>query len=125
MGGSSAAAGARLTSEERQLLSKFALLMRERYGARLLLFGSRARGMAHAESDYDLIAVARAFSQQRLLGRAPDRRKLWREAGGWGIGLDLHCFTPEEFRAELQGIGFIGQSKRRGELIEVKARRAA
>lgn len=113
-----------LTTEQRQLLSRFSLLMRQRYGARIYLFGSRARGTAHSESDYDLVAVAVAFSEQRMLGRAPDRRLLWRQAGGWGIGLDLHCYTPEEFRAELEGLGYIGQAKKRGELVGIRASRA-
>ncbi|MBI4317694.1 MAG: nucleotidyltransferase domain-containing protein [Chloroflexi bacterium] len=107
------------------MIVRFARVMRKRYGARLYLFGSRARGTAHGESDYDLVAVAPAFGEQPLLGRAPDRRILWREAGGWGIGLDLHCYTPEEFREELAGLGYLGMAKRRGELIHVKVGRAA
>jgi stress-induced morphogen len=93
--------------------------MRQRYGARLYLLGSRARGAAGAESDYDIVAVSPAFAMERRVVRAPDRYQLWREAGGTGIGLDLHCYTPEEFRAELAGLGYLGQAKRRGELIRV------
>ncbi|MBI2941591.1 MAG: nucleotidyltransferase domain-containing protein [Chloroflexi bacterium] len=99
--------------------------MRERYGARLYLFGSRARGTARLGSDYDVVAVAKAFAEQPLLRRALDRGELWRKAGGWRIALDLHCYTPEEFREELAGPGYLGQAKARGELVEVKVRRAA
>ncbi len=104
---------------------RFAQLMQERYGARVYLFGSRARGTVLPDSDYDLVAVSRAFAEQPVLGRAPDRRRLWREAGGWGIGLDLHCYTPAEFREDLKGLGYLGQAKRRDELIEVKTRQLA
>ncbi|MDO8672621.1 MAG: nucleotidyltransferase domain-containing protein [Dehalococcoidia bacterium] len=94
--------------------------MHRQYRARLYLFGSRARGNATSESDYDLVVVAKAFGEQHILHRAPDRRLLWREAGGWGISLDLHCYTPEEFRAEIRGLGYLGQAKRRGELVAIK-----
>ena len=103
------------------ILVRFAGLLREKYAARVLLFGSRARGTARADSDYDVVAVSRAFVGQRIFDRAPGRYDLWRDAGGWGIGLDLHCFTPHEFRRELAGLGFQGSAKRRGELVEVRA----
>jgi predicted nucleotidyltransferase len=99
--------------------------MRERYGARVYLFGSRARGTNRPDSDYDLVAVAGAFGEQPKLRRALDRRELWLEAGGWRKSLDLHCYTPEEFRAEIAGLGYLGQAKRRGELREIKAKRVA
>ncbi len=125
MGGRVTPAPAGKEAVQEPLIVEFARLLRERYGARVYLFGSRARGTAHPESDYDLVAVAEAFGQQSVFERALDRRKLWRQAGGWEIGLDLHCYTPSEFRRELEGLGYLGQAKRRGELIEVKARRVA
>lgn len=126
MGADSAATTTRGNRAQDELLVKFARLMRERYGARLYLFGSHARGTAHSESDYDVVAVARAFEGQRRIVRAEDRYDLWHEAGGWAISLDLHCYTPDEFRRESAGLGFIGQAKRRGELIRIlTSRRAA
>jgi predicted nucleotidyltransferase len=107
------------------LLSKFATLVRERYGGRLYLFGSRARGTARPDSDYDLVTVARAFAKEPLLLRAIDRGDVWREAGGWRQALDLHCYTPEEFREELASPGYLAQAKARGELIEIKPGRAS
>ena len=98
--------------------------MRERYGATLYLLGSRARGTARADSDYDLAAVSRQFQQHKITERARDRWFLWLEAGGWGKGLDLHCLTPEEFREETRyGWGYLGGSKRRGELIRISVNR--
>ena len=108
-----------------ELQTKFARLLREKHGARVFLFGSRARGTAHPESDYDVVAISRAFEGQKRFQRAPDRYDLWHTAGGWGISLDLHCFTPQEFRRELAGLGFVGSAKRRGELIEVEGKTAA
>ncbi|TAK37070.1 MAG: hypothetical protein EPO21_00500 [Chloroflexota bacterium] len=125
MGERTTAASTTGAAAQEKLIVEFARLMRERYGARLYLFGSRARGTAHAESDYDLIAVSNAFDRQSVFERALDRHVLWRQAGGWGIGLDLHCYTASEFRRQLAGLGYLGQAKRRGELIWVKVRRAA
>jgi len=102
------------------LVSEFARLMRDRYGARLFLFGSRARSTARPDSDYDMVAVAPAFAKQPLLARARDRSELWFAAGGWRKGLDLHCFTPREFREELAGLGYLSHARERGELIEVQ-----
>ena len=101
------------------LLRRFARLLTKRYGARLFLFGSHARGTARPRSDDDLVAVSPAFRNLRRFDRAPDRFTLWRSAGGATIGLDLHCYTPEEFRAECASLGFLGQAKRRGELIGI------
>ncbi|MHB1416579.1 MAG: nucleotidyltransferase domain-containing protein [Chloroflexota bacterium] len=107
------------------LLLGFARLLQQRYGGEVYLFGSRARGTASVDSDYDLVAVAESFADVPRIRRAPDRYKLWREAGGWGISLDLHCYTPAEFRAELVGLGYLGQANRRGELIRIDLHRAA
>ena len=110
--------GSRVTATD-VLLVTFARLLRSRYNARVCLFGSRACGIANSQSDYDVIAVADAFAGQRGFRRAPDRYALWREAGGFGQGLDLHCYTPEEFREEMAGLGYLGSAARRGELLEI------
>jgi predicted nucleotidyltransferase len=102
-----------------RLIVGFAKLMRDRYGAELYLFGSRARGMGARDSDYDFAAVSPAFAKERDLYRALDRHRIWTEAGGYGIGLDLHCYTPEEFARELDSLGYLGEASRRGELLKI------
>ncbi len=52
----------RLTPNERASLAAFVDRLRQRYGDNLLrvrLFGSKARGDAHEESDFDLLVVLR------------------------------------------------------------------
>ncbi|MBI4319699.1 MAG: nucleotidyltransferase domain-containing protein [Chloroflexi bacterium] len=103
------------------MLRRFAKLMRQRYGVTLYLFGSRARGTGRSDSDYDLVAVSKEFQHHKITSRVRDRWFLWLEAGGWGKGLDLHCLTPDEFREETRyGWGYLGGSKRRGELIRIR-----
>ena len=103
-----------------ELIERFAGLMREHYAATLYVFGSRARGTATPLSDYDLVAVSDVFRARRHGTRVPDRLSLWLEAGGWGEGLDLHCYSPEEFLRQTRGgLGYLGQSWARGELLQV------
>jgi hypothetical protein len=51
--------------------------------------------------------------------RALDGRVLWRQAGGRCPGLDLHCYTPDEFHRQLEGLGYLHFAAQRGELVEV------
>ncbi len=120
MGVDAASAATRPDAAQDKLVARFARLMAERYGARVYLFGSRARGVHRPDSDYDVVAVSQRFAGERQRYRARDRYKLWYEAGGWGIGLDLHCYTEEEFYEEIRGLGYLGQAKRHGELIRVR-----
>lgn len=103
-----------------ELLSTFARLMRDRYKARVYLFGSRARGTPREYSDYDLVAVSSAFDGQSRFRRCLDRGEMWLAAGGWRKALDLHCYTPEEFRGELRGLGYLRQARAKGELVPIK-----
>jgi len=98
----------------------FAELMQGRYGAEIYAFGSRGRGTARADSDYDLVAVSPSFAEQRSFLRVPDRYDLWQQAGGYGLGLDLHCYTPDEFDEEVEGLGYLGEARERGELIRIQ-----
>ena len=89
------------------VVRRFALLLRQEIGAeRVLLFGSRARGQARDDSDYDLIVVSPAFA-----GVEPGRRgvglwDLWYRAGG-DAPLDLICVTPDEFAVARARISLI------------------
>ncbi|MBI4321131.1 MAG: nucleotidyltransferase domain-containing protein [Chloroflexi bacterium] len=115
------AATYRKAETQEELLGRFARLMRQRYGATLYLFGSRARGTGRPDSDFDIAAVSKEFQRYHRTERAVEGWSLWLEAGGWGKGLDLHCLTPEEFREETRyGWGYLGGSKGRGELIRIK-----
>jgi len=62
--------------------------------AQIILFGSRARGTAHRESDIDLLVVM-PFSGSRLKV-AVEIRKVLR---GLGVAKDIVVMTPEEFAA--------------------------
>ncbi|HAX24547.1 MAG TPA: hypothetical protein DCX80_05865 [Chloroflexi bacterium] len=78
-------------------LRRFAERLHEELGAsRVLLFGSRARGMAASDSDYDVIVVAEHFAHIDPAARARGLRAIWYEEGGDGP-MDILCLTPREF----------------------------
>lgn len=78
-------------------IERFAEQLRRHIAAeRVLLFGSHARGDAHAQSDYDLIIVSPAFATVEPPRRAIGLRQLWYDVGG-DAPLDLICVTPQEF----------------------------
>jgi predicted nucleotidyltransferase len=58
---------------------------------RIVLFGSRARGEARPDSDYDVLVVGP--SRERLLDRIS---RLYDAVGAVGAGKDLIWYTQEE-----------------------------
>ncbi|MBI2901749.1 MAG: nucleotidyltransferase domain-containing protein [Planctomycetes bacterium] len=59
------------------------------------LAGSVARGTQREESDYDIILVSPDFAGVHRVRRPPMVTMLWDHSSGGG--LDLLCYTPEEF----------------------------
>ena len=60
---------------------------------RVLVFGSRARGTAHEESDIDIIIISERFGEIPFLQRMPMMLKLI----PFPKHIDYLCYTPEEF----------------------------
>jgi len=60
---------------------------------RLVLFGSRARGMPSAASDYDILIV-KPSAETRYRRLRPARSALW----GIGVPVDLLWYTPDELK---------------------------
>ncbi len=79
-------------------------------GARIVLFGSRARGDFLKESDYDFIIVSKAFAGidftsriTQLLNKADVR-----------FAADILCYTPQEFEKKKNQIGTVQEAVRQG-----------
>jgi len=71
---------------------------------RLYLFGSRARGVFHVDSDYDFAVISSDFGKLSFMERQQLVRPLIRKVIG-DEALDVACYTPEEF--ERGKIGFL------------------
>ncbi len=77
--------------------------------ARIILFGSRARGDHLKESDYDLIVISRKFEGMRFSSRASLLLKLLYKEG-IVLPLELLCYTPEEFERKKSMIGIVKEA---------------
>ena len=72
---------------------------------KVLVFGSRARGGGDAlrDSDLDLLVVAQAFVGVRWL----DRAARVEESVGLPGGVELLCYTPEEYARKVEEFGIV------------------
>ena len=77
---------------------------RERFQpAHIIVFGSRARNDARLDSDIDVVMVGDAFAAIK----APNRLGVALQAIRSEGGLDVFCFTPEEFEKYRRWPGII------------------
>ncbi len=63
--------------------------------AKILLFGSRAKGNARSDSDYDVIIVSKAFTGVPYV----DRAYYVRVNNTASIAADILCYSPTEFKS--------------------------
>ena len=69
---------------------------------RIVLFGSRARGTASPDSDYDLLVIGRNVRQRRRMAM-----DIYRRLRGIPYGVDVIVDTPEHLAAMAAKPGFI------------------
>lgn len=82
---------------------------------KILLFGSRARGDALEESDFDLVIVSEKFEGMHEYDRMVSVYALKREP----VSVDIICLTPAEFRERSHELSVIGEAAKEG--IEITA----
>ncbi len=81
---------------------------------KLILFGSRAWGKPHRDSDVDLIVVSSKFRRKRSLERGLNFYKYWH----LDYPVDFLCYTPEEFNKLKKQITIVREAVKEG--IEIK-----
>jgi predicted nucleotidyltransferase len=78
--------------------------MREQWAPlTVIAFGSRVRGDALSTSDLDLILVSPRFASAPFLKRSVQVL----EGLGFPPGLELLCYTPEEFEEKRNELGIV------------------
>jgi uncharacterized protein len=78
--------------------------LREQWAPLMVIaFGSRVRGDALSTSDLDLILVSPRFASVPFLKRPVDVL----EGLGFPAGLELLCYTPEEFEEKRREFGIV------------------
>jgi predicted nucleotidyltransferase len=83
----------------------------ERFHPTLVIaFGSRTRGEGLRYSDLDLLIVSESFRDIRWL----DRPVLVHEALDINFGVDLLCYTPEEYHRKRQELGIVRTASEEG-----------
>lgn len=90
---------------------EFARLLRDNVGAtKVILFGSRARGDWLHESDYDFVVVSPRFAGVHFSRRPVDLYPYWHGHPG----VELLCYTPEEFELKREQLGIVQEAVREG-----------
>ena len=89
----------------------FARRLHEEVGAqKVILFGSRARGDWLQESDYDFVVVAERFEGVHFVKRPVELYQYWEGQPG----VELLCYTPEEFERKRRQISIVREAVREG-----------
>ena len=89
----------------------FARKLHEEVAAqKVILFGSRARGDWLHESDYDFVVVSPKFEDVPFYSRPVDLYQYWKGHPG----VELLCYTPEEFQRKRRQISIVREAVREG-----------
>ena len=76
-----------------------------------ILFGSRARGDALKESDYDVIIVSPDFEGIFFTQRTARMYDFWEH---YPLEVEVICYTPEEFEKKKKQIGIAKKAVEEG-----------
>ncbi len=89
---------------DREKVGEFSKKVKADYpDAKIIFFGSRARGDALQESDFDLIVVSKVFVKENFFKRTEKMYDYWSERAP----LEVFCYTPEEFNRKKNEIGIV------------------
>src|SRR3989344_6197064 len=100
---------------DKQIIAAFAHKVKKDFSdARIILFGSRAKGEALEESDYDFIIVSKKFEGTNFFTRMEKMYDYWNERQQ----LESLCYTPEEFEEKAKLIGIVSEAVATGSAIK-------
>ena len=95
-----------------KIVCSFIKTVRKEYpSSKICLFGSRAKGTAKKNSDYDFIIVSKDFRKIDFSTRCSRIYFLKRNIPA---PMDILCYTPEEFELKKNQIGIIQEVFKEG-----------
>ncbi|MGH7774571.1 MAG: nucleotidyltransferase domain-containing protein [Candidatus Binatia bacterium] len=95
----------------RRFASQYLPRLKRRYKPELVLvFGSRSRGEALADSDLDLLVVSERFQGIHFL----ERTSMLLADLDLPFSADVLCYTPEEFARKRRELGIVSQALEEG-----------
>ena len=77
---------------------------------KLILFGSRAKGKTHKDSDFDLIIVSEDFEGKKSFKRGIGFYNYW----NIDYPVDFLCYTPQEFNKMKNKITIVKNAVKEG-----------
>jgi len=97
--------------ETAKITKKFAERIRKTYSpAKIILFGSRARGDHFLKSDFDFIIVSKKFQGTKFITRLSEIYDYWDEP----VDIEAICYTPEEFKRKSKQYGIVRKAVEEG-----------
>ena len=95
-----------------RIIDSFAKVVRKSINpCRIILFGSRARGTAKEDSDYDFLLISPEFSRWEWEERSA---KMYHPKRKIPAPMDIICLTPEEFKRQKDRIGIVQEITKKG-----------
>lgn len=95
-------------------LKKFKALVNRTFPIeKMYLFGSRAWGKPHKDSDFDLVVVSPKFRKLNFFQRGGKMYDYW----NLRYPVDFLCYTPEEFNKLKRQVGLVSLAVKEGKEI--------
>lgn len=97
-----------------EIAGRFAKRLARKYSlAKVILFGSRARGDNFTDSDFDFIIVSDDFRGRHFTARMSDVLSFWSNS----LPVEPLCYTTEEFEKKRKEIGIVRSASINGRVI--------
>ena len=97
--------------ETTRVATVFAQKVKRKYApAKVILFGSRARGDHLKRSDFDFLIISSKFAKQPFIFRSSALYDFWTSS----LDVEPLCYTPEEFERKKKQKGIVQEALKEG-----------